>query len=137
MLLPQPTPRPKCAKKGCNDDATQDHHVTYAPEVIKPLCEKHHEEITAINGAKARKVHGELSNKHRWFLWFQWQEGKVRPRRTWKHQQWWNAPLTCPECNSEWDHKGLSDPDGKRYLVCKSKHQYQFSKHKRRWELVR
>lgn len=46
------------------------------------MCRRHHEEITILNGQQARKVHHQLSNKHRWRIWFQWREGKSKVRRT-------------------------------------------------------
>lgn len=64
------------------------HHVTYQPEVIKLLCVKHHEEITMINGIQGRKYRRSLSNKHRWWIWFQWIEGKLKPRRTQKAMEY-------------------------------------------------
>jgi len=34
-----------------------------------------------LNGIHARKVRHTLSNRHRWFIWYQWIEGKRKPRR--------------------------------------------------------
>ncbi len=78
-MLPAPE---RCFFVGCSEFADHTHHVTYNPEVTKPLCHRHHEEITILNGQQARKVRHELSNKHRWWIWFQWLEGKVKVRRT-------------------------------------------------------
>jgi hypothetical protein len=78
-MLPKPE---ECCFPCCFSRAEHQHHVTYDPEVIKPLCREHHEEITIINGAKARRQRHALSNKQRWFLWYKWQEMEIRPRRT-------------------------------------------------------
>lgn len=136
MLRARPRSLPLCAKRGCQAKGTESHHVTYSPQVIKPLCKQHHEEITALNGVQGRKYRTELSNKHRWFIWFQWQEGKLKPRRTWKHEQWWSSPASCPNCGSQWKRSGTSRSERERYLVCNAGHQYQFSKRKRDWEFV-
>lgn len=79
MILPTPT---SCSFPGCIKFSHDDHHITYEPEVIKPLCRKHHEDITIINRAQAGKIKAPLSNRHRWWIWRQWIEGKLKPRRT-------------------------------------------------------
>ena len=56
--------------------------MTYTPEVIKPLCEKHHDEITMLNMQQGRKVRHSMSNQHRWYIWYQWIKGEKRVRRT-------------------------------------------------------
>jgi hypothetical protein len=76
-----PTPD-RCCFPNCTEFADHTHHITYNPEVTKPLCRPHHEEITILNGQQARKVRHELSNKHRWWIWYQWLDGKLRIRRT-------------------------------------------------------
>jgi hypothetical protein len=85
MVLPAP---PRCSFPGCTNSALHDHHITYDPEVIKPLCRLHHEEITIINGIQARKYRRGLSNKHRWWAWYQWTQGKLKPRRTKKAMEY-------------------------------------------------
>ncbi len=35
-----------------------------------------------LNGAQGRKVRHSLSNQHRWWIWFRWTQGKLKPRRT-------------------------------------------------------
>ena|SRR5437899_6870688 len=90
MLLPSPE---RCCYPGCSALAHHQHHVTYIPEVIKPLCRPHHEEITILNGQQARKYRRGLSNRHRWWIWFQWFAGKLKGRRTRK----------ALEYISEWD----------------------------------
>jgi hypothetical protein len=82
----------RCCFPECDQEAEHRHHVTYSPVVIKLLCRKHHEDITIINGQQSRKNRRRtgryrseyvyLSNKHRWWIWFQWLEGKLKPRRT-------------------------------------------------------
>jgi len=87
----------RCCFSGCAELADHTHHVTYSPEVTKPLCRKHHEGITILNGQQARKVRHGLSNKHRWWIWFQWVEGKLKPRRTRKAleyiEEWDGTPV--------------------------------------------
>ena len=91
------SPDIKCVFPGCDADSQHTHHVTYQPPVTKRLCRKHHEDITIINGQQARKSRSRywrgahyirLSNKHRWWIWFQWTEGKLKPRRTKKALEW-------------------------------------------------
>jgi hypothetical protein len=76
-----PTPD-RCCFPGCTDLADHTHHITYNPEIKKPLCRPHHEEITILNGQHARRIRHGLSNKHRWWIWYQWLENKLRVRRT-------------------------------------------------------
>ena len=85
---------PRCAFPSCTDWGEHQHHITYDPPVTKRLCVQHHEEITIINGQQARKYRRSLSNKHRWWIWFQWIEGKLKPRRTRKALEYteeWSA----------------------------------------------
>ena len=87
--------RERCCYPTCGQYADHRHHVTYMPEVIKPLCRAHHEDITIINGQQARKYRRGLSNKHRWWIWLQWREGKLKPRRTRKALDYiavWDRP---------------------------------------------
>jgi hypothetical protein len=55
--------------------------VTYVPEVVKPLCAAHHDEITMLNMQQGRKCRHPLSNEHRWHLWYEWIGGE-KVRRT-------------------------------------------------------
>jgi hypothetical protein len=92
--MPEP---PRCAFPSCTDWGEHDHHITYEPPVTKRLCVRHHEEITIINGQQARKYRRSLSNKHRWWIWFQWIEGKLKARRTQKALEYtgeWAAGTT-------------------------------------------
>ena len=89
-MIPAPIP---CCYPDCPNRGEHQHHITYHPEVVKPLCRIHHEEITIINGQQARKYRRELSNKQRWWIWYQWTGGKLKPRRTRKAQEYieeWN-----------------------------------------------
>jgi len=72
---------PRCSFPSCTDWGEHDHHITHDPPVTKRLCVRHHEEIIIINGQQARKYRRSLSNKHRWWIWFQWIEGKLKARR--------------------------------------------------------
>src|SRR5579863_2371127 len=78
----------RCAFPGCKADGNERHHITYEPEVTAWLCHKHHQEITDINGVEARKYRHGLSNRHRWFLWHQWREGKRKARRSHPTRAW-------------------------------------------------
>ena len=79
-MIPRP---PRCSFPTCTRTAEHQHHIVYYPEeVISPLCRAHHEEITMLNGIHGRRVRHTLSNKHRWWIWYQWREGSLRPRRT-------------------------------------------------------
>jgi hypothetical protein len=90
-MLPEPT---RCSFTGCTEFGGHQHHITYDPEWKEPLCESHHKEITHLNAIQSRKYHYiKLSNRFRRWIWFQWIEGKLKPRRTRKAQEWtddWN-----------------------------------------------
>lgn len=73
---------PRCSFPECPNPGEHRHHITYEPEVVKSLCRKHHEDITIINRAQAGRIRAPLSNKHRWWIWFGWLNGKLKPRRT-------------------------------------------------------
>ena len=72
----------KCAFPDCGEWGIHRHHITYDPEVVKPLCVGHHEQITILNGQQGRRVRHGLSNQHRWWIWYQWTAGKLKVRRT-------------------------------------------------------
>jgi hypothetical protein len=78
----------QCAFPGCKKFGAENHHITYNPEVTKRLCTRHHEEITILNGHKGRAVRHGLSNRHRWWIWYQWLEGNLKVRRTKKAMQY-------------------------------------------------
>lgn len=91
MTLPTPL---RCSFPGCLEFGDHGHHIVYDPDVIKPLCVKHHEEITMLNGLQARRIRRALTRKHRWWIWFRWTEGKLKPRRTKRALEWvvaWDA----------------------------------------------
>ena len=83
-----------CSFPACQKLGDHDHHVVYNPDMIKPLCVIHHKEITMLNGIQARKIRHELSRQHRWWIWFQWMKGELKPRRTKQALEWVR----------EWDH---------------------------------
>jgi hypothetical protein len=91
LVMPEP---PRCAFPGCLVPGRHEHHITYDPPATKRLCVRHHEEITIINGQQARKYRRSLSNKHRWWAWYQWIEGKLKPRRTRKALEY-TGECTC------------------------------------------
>src|SRR5229473_6183576 len=91
-----------CSFPGCQRFAEHRHHIVYYPdEVIKPLCRPHHEEITILNGQHGRRFRHQLSNKHRWYIWYQWTAGNMKVRRTRKAQEylseWDREPEVMPE----------------------------------------
>lgn len=85
MILPTPT---RCSFPGCHEFADHDHHIVYDPDVVTPLCVRHHKEITMLNGIRARKIRRCLSRKYRWWIWFQWIGGTLRPGRTKRALEW-------------------------------------------------
>src|SRR5260221_4725489 len=95
-MLPEP---PRCAFPGCGEWGGHQHHITYDPPVIEPLCVGHHQQITILNGQQARKYRHELSNRHRWWIWHQWIAGKLKVRRTQKALEYieeWTSPSQGP-----------------------------------------
>lgn len=72
----------RCYHPNCVSIGAEEHHITYEPPVIVLLCKKHHEQITIINGQQSRKIHEQLSNRHRWWIWYQWLAGKIHARKT-------------------------------------------------------
>lgn len=72
----------RCVFPGCKDVGLHRHHITYDPDVIVTLCERHHEDITIVNGQQARKYKRPLTDRWRWWIWHQWLEGNLKPRRT-------------------------------------------------------
>jgi hypothetical protein len=90
-----------CEFPGCTRRGDHRHHIVYHPEeVVKLLCREHHAEITMLNGIHGRRVRHQLSNSHRWWLWYQWIAGKLKPRRTRK----------ALEYIEEWDRKPDPSP---------------------------
>ena len=78
----------RCYHPNCTKMGEEKHHITYSPEVTVLLCKKHHVQITIINGQQARRIHSELSNRHRWWIWYQWLSGKLHARRTERALEW-------------------------------------------------
>jgi len=95
--LPEP---PRCEFPGCKEWADHRHHIVYNPDVVTNLCFRHHEEITFLNGQQGRKIRHQLSNRHRWFIWYQFIGGR-KVRRTRKSREWtegWEGqPVAQPE----------------------------------------
>ena len=54
-----------------------------------------------LNGQQARKYRHELSNKHGWWIWYQWIDGKLKPRRTRKALEWSESWAARPEVHFE------------------------------------
>jgi hypothetical protein len=77
-------PRPV---KDCSQPATAEHHILYKAvhgrDIVRRLCEEHHAWITRRQAHAARKQRHELSEKQRWYFWFELIEGRMeRPRVT-------------------------------------------------------
>ena len=91
---------PECVFPNCGKRAEHTHHIVYFPEeVTQPLCRLHHEEITILNGQQGRKYRHGLSNKHRWWIWFNWLDGNLKVRRTRKAMEYiaeWDRPRPQP-----------------------------------------
>jgi hypothetical protein len=107
--MPEP---PRCAYPGCPRWGAHNHHITYDPEVKKWLCVRHHEEITILNGQQGRKYRRGLSNQHRWWIWYQWTQRKLKVRRTRKALEWveeWQAH--APDRPAE-ETQTLGEPPG-------------------------
>lgn len=81
-------PESPCKFPSCPTPSDHTHHITYKPPITVRLCRKHHEDITIINGAKGRRLRHPLNNKTRWFLWYSFLSGKIKPRRTKKALEW-------------------------------------------------
>ena len=85
-----------CAFPACTGLGEHEHHVIYRPPVTKRLCRQRHEEITMLNGIQGRKVRHTLTDQHRWWIWYQWTQGRLKPRRTKKALQYvqeWDSDL--------------------------------------------
>jgi hypothetical protein len=83
----------RCPVKGCDEAAVEKHHILYeyhkGGPVIRGLCTEHHAWITRRQSHAARRQHGELSQKQRWFFWKELVDGKMkRPRRTRLDSEW-------------------------------------------------
>lgn len=82
-----------CPVKGCGQAATVEHHVLYdyheGGPVTKRLCPDHHDWITRRQAHAARKQRHDLSERQRWFFWYELIEGRMtRPRRTHLDREW-------------------------------------------------
>lgn len=89
----------RCVFPGCTRRGDHRHHIVYFPErVVKILCREHHAEITMLNGIHARRVRHQLATNHRWWLWYQWIAGNLKPRRTRKAleyvEEWGREPVS-------------------------------------------
>lgn len=91
-------PESKCDYPNCETIPDHTHHITYEPELTVRLCRKHHEDITIINGAKARATRSgwnwrftpyrKLTNWEREYIYEGWKAGTFRPKRTKKALEW-------------------------------------------------
>lgn len=87
-----------CEFPDCKTPPVHMHHIVYdeydedGKEWTVPLCRKHHEDITIINGAKARATRSgwnwryqqyrKLTNWERWEIYDGWIMGRFKPKRT-------------------------------------------------------
>jgi hypothetical protein len=83
----------KCPVPGCEEAATEGHHILYDYHqhgpVIKDLCPEHHRWITRRQSHAARKKRRSLSEKQRWFFWYELTGGRMRrPRSTALDKEW-------------------------------------------------
>jgi hypothetical protein len=83
----------KCPVPGCEEAATEGHHILYDYHqhgpVIERLCPEHHRWITRRQSHAARKQRHALSEKQRWFFWYELKGGKMRrPRSTALDREW-------------------------------------------------
>lgn len=53
----------------CKELATEKHHVTYIPKVIRKLCNNCHKIITRMNTAYVAPQNSKLSNDQRLLVW--------------------------------------------------------------------
>lgn len=92
-------PNTPCEFPECTTPAAHLHHIVYDdPEATANLCRKHHEDITIINGAKARAAksgynwryrhYQKLTDYQRWTIWEGWLRGELKPKRTKKALEW-------------------------------------------------
>jgi len=88
----------QCAFPGCRVLAMHSHHIVYEPQpIVKKLCEEHHHQITIINGQQARRIRHTLSTKHRWWIWYGFIEGRLKPRRTAKAMEYIEEMKALPK----------------------------------------
>jgi hypothetical protein len=83
----------RCPVKACSEAATSEHHILYKSEhgkdVVKRLCDEHHEWITRAHAHAARRQHHPLTSKQRWHFWYELVEGRMkRPRCTHMDREW-------------------------------------------------
>jgi len=61
-----------------------------------------------LNGIHGRRVRHQLSNNHRWWIWYGWLKGELKLRRTRKAREYVEA----------WDQRiGVVDPDRPSFIV--------------------
>jgi len=82
-----------CPVKGFGQAATVEHHILYdyheGGPVTKRLCPEHHDWLTRRQAHAARKHRRPLSERQRWFFWYELIEGRMtRPRRTHLDREW-------------------------------------------------
>lgn len=80
----------KCKFLGCEEtENLEGHHVIYPDGPLAFLCAKHHLWLTAINSHQARKQKKALTEKQRWYLFYNFIEGKLKkPRITKLDREW-------------------------------------------------
>jgi hypothetical protein len=82
-----------CPVKDCTSPVEEQHHILYdyhdGGPLIRGLCRHHHRWITRRQAHAARKQRHDLSEKQRWFFWFELVKGRMRrPRQTHLDKEW-------------------------------------------------
>ncbi len=83
----------RCPVKGCQQAATEEQQILYnwhqRGPVTKRPCSDHHGWITRRQAHARRKQRSDLSEKQRWFFWYELIEGRMkRPRATSLDIEW-------------------------------------------------
>src|SRR5579859_4292324 len=81
-----------CPVKGCTRPATEQHHILYeyhdGGPVTKALCQEHYSWITRRQSHASKRRYA-LTEKQRWYFWFELIEGRMkRPRQTRLDSEW-------------------------------------------------
>jgi len=80
----------KCAFLGCEETENLElHHIVYPDGPTACFCPDHHLQLTVINSHKARKQRSGLSRKQRWYLYYNFIEGKLKKPRITRLDRMW------------------------------------------------
>lgn len=125
----------KCFVKSCEKISEHNHHVTYKPPMLRPLCRIHHEDITIVNTNWAWRIKKKLSTEVRKMLWEKWLKGEIHPERTPEALAWiskWRKPrkvklvpdwsARSERMNEEMFNTGLTHGEARRITDNARKH---------------